>query len=70
MFHIEGAQELGTIAAHVPYGIGQKFHKEKRIDTSDVEKKWKDLMIIKCKHPNSLGTSTPIQCLTFDLYNS
>ncbi|KAM3931987.1 cytosolic 5'-nucleotidase 1A-like [Leptodactylus fuscus] len=27
MFHIEGAQELGTIAAHVPYGIGQKYHK-------------------------------------------
>ncbi|KAJ8347299.1 hypothetical protein SKAU_G00287000 [Synaphobranchus kaupii] len=24
MFHITGAQELGTIAAHVPYGIGQK----------------------------------------------
>ncbi|XP_073481444.1 cytosolic 5'-nucleotidase 1B [Aquarana catesbeiana] len=27
MFHIEGAHELGTIAAHVPYGIGQKYHK-------------------------------------------
>ncbi|XP_053314760.1 cytosolic 5'-nucleotidase 1B [Spea bombifrons] len=27
MFHIEGAQELGTIAAHVPYGVGQKYHK-------------------------------------------
>ncbi|XP_068135179.1 cytosolic 5'-nucleotidase 1B [Hyperolius riggenbachi] len=27
MFHIEGAQELGTIAVHVPYGIGQKYHK-------------------------------------------
>ncbi|XP_064780661.1 cytosolic 5'-nucleotidase 1A-like [Oncorhynchus masou masou] len=27
MFHIEGAKELGTIAAHVPYGIGQKYHK-------------------------------------------
>ncbi|XP_056616259.1 5'-nucleotidase, cytosolic IB a isoform X1 [Triplophysa dalaica] len=38
MFHIEGAQELGTIAAHVPYGIGQKYHKGKRIDISDVEK--------------------------------
>uniref|UniRef100_A0A671LPD2 5'-nucleotidase, cytosolic IB a n=1 Tax=Sinocyclocheilus anshuiensis TaxID=1608454 RepID=A0A671LPD2_9TELE len=35
MFHIEGAQELGTIAAHVPYGIGQKYHKGKRTDTSD-----------------------------------
>ncbi|KAM6460216.1 cytosolic 5'-nucleotidase 1B-like [Liasis olivaceus] len=29
MFHIEGAQQLGTIAAHVPYGIGQKYHKSK-----------------------------------------
>ncbi|KAE8605161.1 hypothetical protein XENTR_v10014997 [Xenopus tropicalis] len=27
MFHIEGAQDLGTIAAHVPYGIGQKYNK-------------------------------------------
>ncbi|XP_013875440.1 cytosolic 5'-nucleotidase 1A [Austrofundulus limnaeus] len=27
MFHIEGAQEMGTISAHVPYGIGQKYHK-------------------------------------------
>ncbi|XP_023649463.1 5'-nucleotidase, cytosolic IB a isoform X3 [Paramormyrops kingsleyae] len=27
MFHIEGAQKLGTIAAHVPYGIGQKYHR-------------------------------------------
>ncbi|XP_038123520.1 cytosolic 5'-nucleotidase 1A-like [Cyprinodon tularosa] len=24
MHHIEGAQKLGTISAHVPYGIGQK----------------------------------------------
>ncbi|KAL2082703.1 hypothetical protein ACEWY4_022521 [Coilia grayii] len=32
MFHIEGAQELGTIAAHVPYGIGQKYHKGKLIE--------------------------------------
>ena len=31
MFHIEGAKELGTIAAHVPYGIGQKDHKGKLI---------------------------------------
>ncbi|KAM4521687.1 cytosolic 5'-nucleotidase 1A-like [Odontesthes bonariensis] len=31
MFHIEGAKELGTIAAHVPYGIGQKYHKGKLI---------------------------------------
>ncbi|XP_056284046.1 cytosolic 5'-nucleotidase 1A-like [Pseudoliparis swirei] len=27
MFHIEGAKDLGTISAHVPYGIGQKYHK-------------------------------------------
>lgn len=27
MFHIEGAQKLGTIAAHVPYGIAQKYRK-------------------------------------------
>nr|XP_006626431.1 PREDICTED: cytosolic 5'-nucleotidase 1A-like [Lepisosteus oculatus] len=32
MFHIEGAQELGTIAAHVPYGIGQKYRKSKLIE--------------------------------------
>lgn len=24
MFHVEGAAEMGTIAAHVPYGIAQK----------------------------------------------
>ncbi|KAJ7304448.1 hypothetical protein JRQ81_012009 [Phrynocephalus forsythii] len=24
MFHVEGAKELGTIAAHVPYGVAQK----------------------------------------------
>ncbi|XP_061126935.1 cytosolic 5'-nucleotidase 1A-like [Syngnathus typhle] len=32
MFHIEGAKELGTIGAHVPYGIGQKYHKGKLIE--------------------------------------
>ncbi|XP_075893746.1 cytosolic 5'-nucleotidase 1A-like [Nelusetta ayraudi] len=32
MFHIEGAKELGTISAHVPYGIGQKYHKNKLIE--------------------------------------
>nr|XP_031540649.1 LOW QUALITY PROTEIN: cytosolic 5'-nucleotidase 1B [Vicugna pacos] len=26
MFHIEGAQKLGTIAAHVPYGFNQKMN--------------------------------------------
>ncbi|XP_030203753.1 cytosolic 5'-nucleotidase 1A [Gadus morhua] len=25
MFHVEGAAEMGTIAAHVPYGIAQKY---------------------------------------------
>lgn len=24
MFHVEGAKEMGTIAAHVPYGVAQK----------------------------------------------
>ncbi|XP_005803201.1 cytosolic 5'-nucleotidase 1A-like [Xiphophorus maculatus] len=32
MFHIEGANELGTISAHVPYGIGQKYNKGKLIE--------------------------------------
>ncbi|KAG7239717.1 hypothetical protein INR49_028653 [Caranx melampygus] len=32
MFHVEGAKELGTISAHVPYGIGQKYHKGKLIE--------------------------------------
>ncbi|XP_015260771.1 PREDICTED: cytosolic 5'-nucleotidase 1A-like [Cyprinodon variegatus] len=32
MHHIEGAKELGTISAHVPYGIGQKYHKGKLIE--------------------------------------
>ncbi|XP_046905617.1 cytosolic 5'-nucleotidase 1A-like [Hypomesus transpacificus] len=32
MFHIEGAKELGTISAHVPYGIGQKYHNSKLIE--------------------------------------
>lgn len=32
MFHIEGAKDLGTISAHVPYGIGQKYHKGKLIE--------------------------------------
>uniref|UniRef100_A0AAQ4NTM2 5'-nucleotidase, cytosolic IB b n=1 Tax=Gasterosteus aculeatus aculeatus TaxID=481459 RepID=A0AAQ4NTM2_GASAC len=33
MFHIEGARELGTISAHVPYGIGQKYNKGKLIES-------------------------------------
>lgn len=32
MFHIEGAKELGTISAHVPYGIGQKYNRGKLIE--------------------------------------
>ncbi|XP_038582261.1 cytosolic 5'-nucleotidase 1A-like [Micropterus salmoides] len=32
MFHIEGANEMGTISAHVPYGIGQKYDKGKLIE--------------------------------------
>lgn len=32
MFHIEGAKEMGTVSAHVPYGIGQKYHKGKLIE--------------------------------------
>ncbi|XP_034555867.1 cytosolic 5'-nucleotidase 1A-like [Notolabrus celidotus] len=38
MFHIEGAKELGTIAAHVPYGIGQKYHKGKLIEKPEKKK--------------------------------
>ncbi|XP_048386827.1 cytosolic 5'-nucleotidase 1A-like [Stegostoma tigrinum] len=34
MFHIKGAQALGTIAAHVPYGIGQKYNKSTPITDS------------------------------------
>ncbi|XP_039183733.1 cytosolic 5'-nucleotidase 1A [Crotalus tigris] len=25
MFHVEGAKEMGTVAAHVPYGVAQKY---------------------------------------------
>ncbi|XP_023992139.1 cytosolic 5'-nucleotidase 1A-like [Salvelinus sp. IW2-2015] len=39
MFHIEGAKELGTIAAHVPYGIGQKYHKGELIEQPDKDVK-------------------------------
>nr|XP_020656327.1 cytosolic 5'-nucleotidase 1A isoform X1 [Pogona vitticeps] len=30
MFHVEGAKELGTIAAHVPYGVAQKHRRSAR----------------------------------------
>ncbi|CAL8314458.1 unnamed protein product [Lota lota] len=32
MFHIEEAKEMGTISAHVPYRIGQKYNKGKLIE--------------------------------------
>ncbi|KAM9435176.1 cytosolic 5'-nucleotidase 1A [Clarias gariepinus] len=38
MFHVEGATELGTIAAHVPYGIGQKYHKGELIKKVEEKK--------------------------------
>uniref|UniRef100_A0A3P8UV21 5'-nucleotidase, cytosolic IB b n=1 Tax=Cynoglossus semilaevis TaxID=244447 RepID=A0A3P8UV21_CYNSE len=37
MFHIEGAKELGTISAHVPYGIGQKYHRGKLIEKPETK---------------------------------
>ncbi|XP_027031641.1 5'-nucleotidase, cytosolic IAa isoform X2 [Tachysurus fulvidraco] len=33
MFHIEGAAEMGTIAAHVPYGIAQKYPHKKSVNS-------------------------------------
>lgn len=30
MFHVEGAAEMGTIAAHVPYGIAQKHNPKQK----------------------------------------
>ncbi|XP_032819553.1 cytosolic 5'-nucleotidase 1A isoform X1 [Petromyzon marinus] len=30
MFHVEGAHEHGTVAAHVPFGIGQKYNKSQK----------------------------------------
>ncbi|XP_007898596.1 cytosolic 5'-nucleotidase 1A [Callorhinchus milii] len=39
MFHIKGAQELGTIAAHVPYGIGQKYNKSTPIAETPTKQK-------------------------------
>ncbi|XP_036411532.1 5'-nucleotidase, cytosolic IAa isoform X1 [Megalops cyprinoides] len=35
MFHVEGAAERGTIAAHVPYGIAQKYPHQKPVDKKD-----------------------------------
>ncbi|KAF3833524.1 hypothetical protein F7725_024728 [Dissostichus mawsoni] len=31
MFHVEGAAEMGTVAAHVPYGIAQKHNAKQNI---------------------------------------
>ncbi|XP_051952231.1 cytosolic 5'-nucleotidase 1A [Xyrauchen texanus] len=39
MFHIEGAKEMGTISAHVPYGIGQKYNKGKLIEQPEIQSK-------------------------------
>ncbi|ROL55290.1 Cytosolic 5'-nucleotidase 1B [Anabarilius grahami] len=38
MFHIEGAKDMGTISAHVPYGIGQKYNKGKLIEPEKQQK--------------------------------
>ncbi|XP_034556081.1 cytosolic 5'-nucleotidase 1A-like [Notolabrus celidotus] len=38
MSHVEGATKLGIIAAHVPYGIGQKYHKGKLIEKPEKKK--------------------------------
>lgn len=35
MFHIEGAAELGTVGAHVPYGISQKLPPKKANNPKD-----------------------------------
>ncbi|KAI4873330.1 hypothetical protein NFI96_029088 [Prochilodus magdalenae] len=37
MFHIEGAAELGTVAAHVPYGIAQKVPPKKLKDGKETD---------------------------------
>ncbi|KAL7861995.1 hypothetical protein SRHO_G00134360 [Serrasalmus rhombeus] len=37
MFHIEGAAELGTVAAHVPYGIAQKLPPKKTKDAKETD---------------------------------
>ncbi|XP_043941115.1 cytosolic 5'-nucleotidase 1A-like [Protopterus annectens] len=38
MFHIEGAQEVGTVAAHVPYGVSQKYNKTSKKSTEATKK--------------------------------
>ncbi|KAI1901822.1 hypothetical protein AGOR_G00038350 [Albula goreensis] len=36
MFHVQGAAEMGTIAAHVPYGVAQKYpHRKKPADIKE-----------------------------------
>nr|XP_021395121.2 cytosolic 5'-nucleotidase 1A [Lonchura striata domestica] len=34
MFHVEGAQEMGAVAAHVPYGVAQR-HKQHKQQTTN-----------------------------------
>lgn len=51
MFHIDGAKEMGTIAAHVPYGIGQKYNKGKLIEQPGKQQKW-EISLFRCSgHP-------------------
>lgn len=40
MFHIEGAAEMGTIAAHVPYGIAQKYPHKKTANSDKQGWEW------------------------------
>ncbi|XP_036398240.1 cytosolic 5'-nucleotidase 1A-like [Megalops cyprinoides] len=35
MFHVEGATEMGTVAAHVPYGVAQKHRQRQPVDKKD-----------------------------------
>ncbi|CAM4632654.1 unnamed protein product [Leuciscus chuanchicus] len=35
MFHVEGAAEMGAIAAHVPYGVAQKYPLKKSTNTAN-----------------------------------
>ncbi|CAI9586031.1 unnamed protein product [Staurois parvus] len=37
MFHVEGAKEMGTIAAHVPYGVAQRHKHTPKNATSSVK---------------------------------
>ncbi|XP_005993957.1 cytosolic 5'-nucleotidase 1A [Latimeria chalumnae] len=37
MFHVEGAKEMGTIAAHVPYGVSQKHQRTRKKEESSTK---------------------------------